>query len=274
MNSALLDRSGLTVPLRTDRVWLHRSHLKQHAMGPMCTQCGLSTVRSCPVVDTTRQLQCARGGQDGVRSGRAPSLQFRHSEVWTLSAGPAPCSSPGSQAQARGPSSAIGMPTPCWGLHTSYPGLRRPRACWETTQNHPILKQWNGCYQLLWPHDGQDPGVSQKLLVVKTGLLQGQTRRADEFQRPRAHSGSQQDRPVQHGVLGGGLHPPRRLRPVGEWGGSAPRPMGGWGGGSEQPTACTPCLYNSSPCPLSRQCPREGGGTGCVCGAQPPCVHG
>lgn len=30
-------------------------------------------------------------------------------------------------------------------------------------------------YQFLWPRDGQDPGVSQELLVVRPSLLQGQT---------------------------------------------------------------------------------------------------
>lgn len=69
------------------------------------------------------------------------------------------------------------------------------------------------CYQFLWPHDGQDPGVCQKLLVVQPGLLHGQRTggrdvRCTHLCKLGPQGSPNRDRPAQHRALGARVHLP------------------------------------------------------------------
>ena len=176
--------------------------------------------------------------------------------------------SPGTHA--RGPSCAPREPT------LRVEGSREPRgrptdlglagSCTQTPhlQTPPNVRQ--KLYQFLWPHDGQDPWVRQKLLVVQPGLLNGQRTGGREVKRPplpqapgtRGSPG--RDQPAQHRALGAGVPLPRGPGP---W---------AWDVRAAQSRHALPPRGGPAPSFVSLSSGQVV--TDCFCGAQPLCVHG
>lgn len=228
-------------PITPDTAWLKRSHLKQKAVG---CECRLSTVRQRPLVDKTQMLKRIQCGQDRVRSGGAPARQSGHrvSGSRTLCARPTvpwdPCT--WTLVCAQGAHPACGR---------KLGATRMPGGCTRTPHLQAPPNVRRKLYQFLWPHDGQDPGVRQKLLVVQPGLLNGQRTGGREVKRPLLPQapgtwGSPgRDQPAQHRALGLASTYP---------GGRPAR-----GGCSGSPEQARPASARGAPRLASRHCPRD-----------------
>ena len=124
-----------------------------------------------------------------------------------------------------------------------------PGSCTQTPHLQAPPNVRRKLYQFLRPHDGQDPGVRQKLLVVQPGLLNGQRTGGCEVKRPQlpqapgTRGSPGRDQPAQHRALGAGVHLPR-----------GPARAGGMLG---QPRAGTPRLREGAPHLASCHCPRD-----------------